>query len=164
MPQIAQLLETYASQIFWLLITFGIIYFGIARMMLPKVEAAVDARNKKIAEDLAAAEAARAAAEMLETGGDSALNAARAEAQAKSNAAKATAAKATEKSLADADAQIATHLAAAEMSLSAATASAMASVESVATGATADIVAKVSGIAVTPAAAAMAVKMVMANG
>jgi F-type H+-transporting ATPase subunit b len=164
MPQIAQLLETYASQIFWLLITFGIIYFGIARMMLPKVDAAVDARNKKIADDLATAEAARAEAEALQSGGDEALNAARAEAQAKSNAAKAKAATETEKRLADADAEIATKLAAAETSLASATAAAMASVESAATEATADIVAKVSGMTVTPAAAAKAVKTVMANG
>ena len=37
MPQIQQLAATYASQIFWLLITFGLLYFGIARTMLPKV-------------------------------------------------------------------------------------------------------------------------------
>ena len=34
MPQIAQILETYASQIFWLLIVFGLLYFGIAKGML----------------------------------------------------------------------------------------------------------------------------------
>ena len=58
MPQIAQLLETYASQIFWLLIVFGAIYFGIGRGMLPKIEATVDARQTRVAGDLAAAEAA----------------------------------------------------------------------------------------------------------
>ncbi|NJM50782.1 MAG: ATPase [Sphingomonadales bacterium] len=164
MPQIAQLLETYASQIFWMLVTFGIIYFGIARMMLPKVEATVDQRNKKIADDLATAEAARAEAEQLEEGGDKELVAARTEAQAKANAAKAKAAAATEKSLAAADAEIAEKMATAEADLAKATASAMASVESVASEAAADIVAKVSGVSITPAAAAKAVKAVMANG
>ena len=27
MPQIAQILETYASQFFWMLLVFGILYF-----------------------------------------------------------------------------------------------------------------------------------------
>lgn len=164
MPQIAQILETYASQIFWLLITFGLIYFGIAKMMLPKVEETVDARDKKIANDLAAAEKARAEAENMESGGDSELAAARAEALAKTSDAKAKAAKATESKLAGADAEIDATLKAADVNLSKARAKAMASVEGVAAEATADIVAKVAGIKVTPAAAAKAVKAVMANG
>ena len=164
MPQIAQILETYASQIFWLLITFGIIYFGIARMMLPRVESTIDARNKKIADDLATAEAARAEAEQLEEGGDKELNAARSEAQAKTSEAKAKAAKATEKRLAEADAEIAAKMAAAEAELAKATAKAMASVETVASEAAADIVAKVSGMSVTAAVASKSVKAVMANG
>ena len=48
MPQISQILETYASQFFWLLIVFGLLYFGIGRAMLPKIEATVDARDAKI--------------------------------------------------------------------------------------------------------------------
>ena len=38
MPQISQILETYASQFFWLLIVFGLIYFTIGHGMLPKIE------------------------------------------------------------------------------------------------------------------------------
>ena len=56
MPQISQILETYASQFFWLLIVFGLIYFTIGKGMLPKIEANMDARDRKIADDLAAAE------------------------------------------------------------------------------------------------------------
>ena len=37
MPQIAQLAETYASQIFWLLLIFGFVYFVIGRGMVPRV-------------------------------------------------------------------------------------------------------------------------------
>ena len=66
MPQIAQIAATYASQIFWLLIVFGLIYFGIGKGMLPKIEATVEARDQKIASDLAAAEAARTAADTTE--------------------------------------------------------------------------------------------------
>ena len=58
MPQIAQLTEDswyLLSQIFWLLLVFGGIYFVIGRGMLPKIEATVDQRDRKIADDLAAA-------------------------------------------------------------------------------------------------------------
>jgi F-type H+-transporting ATPase subunit b len=94
MPQISQILETYASQFFWLLIVFGLIYFTIGHGMLPKIEASMDARDRKIADDLAAAERARAEADNLGDSGAADLTAARTEAQAKSSAAKAKAAKA----------------------------------------------------------------------
>ncbi|MBA4353454.1 MAG: ATPase, partial [Novosphingobium sp.] len=42
MPQIEQLATTYASQVFWLLVFFGIIFFVIGRGMVPKVMATMD--------------------------------------------------------------------------------------------------------------------------
>ena len=58
MPQISQFAESWyaASQIFWVLLTFGFVFFIIGRGMLPKIEATVDARDRKVADDLAAAE------------------------------------------------------------------------------------------------------------
>ena len=53
MPQIDQLPDIFWSQLFWLAIVFGIIFFVIGRGMLPKIEATVDARDAKIADDLA---------------------------------------------------------------------------------------------------------------
>ena len=61
MPQINQLAEVAYSQFFWLLLTLGIIYFVIAKGMVPKVQATVEARDKRVADDLAAAQRARAA-------------------------------------------------------------------------------------------------------
>ncbi|MEN9719093.1 MAG: hypothetical protein RIQ99_1971, partial [Pseudomonadota bacterium] len=49
MPQISQLAATYASQIFWLLVFFGFIFFVIGKGMVPKVMATVEARDKQIA-------------------------------------------------------------------------------------------------------------------
>lgn len=66
MPQIAQLAATYSSQIFWLLLTFGFVFFVIGLGMVPKVQSTVDARDKKIADDLEAARAGSAAADALE--------------------------------------------------------------------------------------------------
>jgi hypothetical protein len=66
MPQIAQISEIFASQFFWLAIFFGLIYLTVGRGMLPKIEATIDARDAKIAEDLAEAERARARADEIE--------------------------------------------------------------------------------------------------
>jgi F-type H+-transporting ATPase subunit b len=164
MPQISQILETYASQIFWMLITFGLIYFLIGRGMLPKIEATVDARDKKIAEDLAAAERAKAEAEAMEGDWQVKLNETRGGAQAEAAKAKAKAAKDAEARIARADAEVAAKLATAEKSIAKARAKAMDSLDKVAADATADIVAKVSGVKVTEAQVAKAVKAAMANG
>lgn len=164
MPQIAQILETYASQIFWMLLTFGLIYFGIAKGMLPKIDANMQARDRKIADDLAAAQRAHAEAQSLEQGGDAGLATARAEAQGVTGAAKAKAAKDAEARVAKADAELAEKAATADAELAKARSSAMASIEAVAAEAAADVVAKVSGAKVTAAQAVAAVKGVLAHG
>ena len=100
MPQIAQLAETYASQIFWMLVFFGFVFFVIGKGMVPKVMATVETRDKQIASDLAAAEAARTAADAQEEAWWVQANTQRAEAQALIAKAKAEAAKAAETRLA----------------------------------------------------------------
>ena len=66
MPQLNQLSEVAFSQFLWLAIGLGFIFFVIARGMVPKIQATVDAREKKIAGDLEAAQAARVAADETE--------------------------------------------------------------------------------------------------
>ena len=63
MPQLAQLSDVLYSQLLWLAIGLGFIFFVIARGMVPKIQATVDAREKKIAADLEAAQEARSAAD-----------------------------------------------------------------------------------------------------
>ena len=164
MPQISQILETYASQFFWLLIVFGLLYFGIGRAMLPKIEATVDARDAKIAGDLAAAEKARAEAGDLEGAWQADLTQTRAAAQAEAQKAKAKAQKDAEARLAKADADISAKTADAEAAIAKARAKALSGIDAVAVDAAQAIVAKVSGAKVTPAQAAQAVKTVLANG
>ena len=66
MPQIAQIAETYASQIFWLLLTFGFVFFVIGLGMVPKVQATMEGRDAKITGDLDGAKAAFARADESE--------------------------------------------------------------------------------------------------
>lgn len=164
MPQIAQILETYASQIFWLLIVFGLIYFVIGRSMLPKIEATVDARDHKIAGDLAAAKVARSSAEQTEEAWRARMGEARAAAQAEAAAAKSSAARETEAKVKTADAAIAQKLAEAEARIATAQADAVSHIEDMATEAAQAMVAKLSGASVSEAAAKKAVKEALANG
>jgi F-type H+-transporting ATPase subunit b len=164
MPQIAQILETYASQFFWLLIVFGLIYFGIARAMLPKVEATVEARSRKIADDLAAAERARAAATGAEEAWHKQVDEARAVAQGEIASAKAKGAADAANQIAKANAKLAEQAAASEASIADARSKALASIGDVAAEAAQDMVAKLAGLKVSTADAAKAAREALANG
>lgn len=163
MPQIAQLAETYASQIFWLLIFFGAVYFIVGRGMVPKVLATVEQRDSQIAADLAAAEAARAAADAEEEAWRARENANRAAAQETVAKAKADAAAASEKKLAAAQGKIDDRVAEAEAAIAAARTSALAEIEDVAVEAAQDIVQRLAGVKVTKPAAKAAVKEAMSH-
>ena len=114
MPQINQLADAAYSQFFWLLLVLAIIYFGIGRMMLPKIQSTVDARDQRIAGDLAAAQAARTAAEETEAAYRARMDASRGEALKLAQAAKVSSAKATEERMRLANAEIGARVEAAE--------------------------------------------------
>lgn len=164
MPQIAQLADTYSSQIFWLLIIFGLVFFVVGRGMVPKVMDTVAQRDGQIAADLAAAQAARDAADQQEAAWRERENANRAEAQALIGQAKADAAAKTEKKLATAQKKIDERLAEAEQRIETARAEAAAEIESVAGEAARDIVARIAGVTVTDKTAVAAVKKIMTHG
>ena len=164
MPQIAQLAEFYSSQIFWTLVFFGITFFLIGSWMVPKVMGAVDLRDKQIADDLAAAQAARDAADKQEEEWRVRENENRAKAQGVIADAKAKAAASTESKLAKAQEKLDAKLTEAESAIDAARSSAMAEIESVAAEATQDIVARLAGAKVDKRTARSAVKKALANG
>jgi len=161
MPQIAQLAATYSSQIFWVLLTFGFVFFVIGLGMVPKVQSTVDARDKKIADDLDMARVNSAGADTLEAEWRAKENEARATAQARMVAAKAEAAKNREAALAKADAAIGEKLSAAEREIEAGRVKALGEIEAVAADAAADIVQRVAGADVSSDAALRAVKAVI---
>jgi F-type H+-transporting ATPase subunit b len=80
MPQLNQLALVAYSQLFWLLLVLAVIYFGIGKLMLPKIQSTVEARDKRIADDLAAAQAARVAADETEAAYRARIDESRAEA------------------------------------------------------------------------------------
>ncbi len=164
MPQIAQLAETWSSQVFWLLLIFGLVFFVVGRGMVPRVLDNVELRDRKIAEDLAAAQAARDAADTQEADWRARENANRADAQALVGQAKAAAQAATEKRLAEVQVGLDAQLADADARIAMSRAAASAEIETVAVEAAQDIVARLAGITVTAGAARGAVQKVLVNG
>jgi F-type H+-transporting ATPase subunit b len=163
MPQIAQLAETFSGQIFWLLVFFGITFFLIGRGMVPKVMGTVATRDQKIADDLAAAQAARDAADDQEEAWRQSQNDNRAAAQALIAEAKSKAAAASETKLGAAQERFDAQLAEAETQIEAARTAAMTEVETVAAEATQDIVSRLAGATVDKLTARSAVKKALAN-
>ena len=164
MPQIDQIAATYASQIFWLLITFGLTFLVIGLGMFPKVQGTVDARDKRISDDLEAARLANLQADDLEEGYRVKMEHDRAEAAALIEKSRAEASAEGDKRKAKADAEVAEQLAAAEAVIKVQSTEAMKEIESVAAEAAQDLVAKVSGAKVTKAAALKETKAALQNG
>ncbi len=164
MPQIAQISEIFGSQLFWLIVSFGLIYLVIGRGMFPKIEATVQQRDQRIAEDLAAAERARAEADQREEAYRAQVEANRAEALKVTQAAKEASARETEARVKAADAEIGRRVDTAEAEIRTAAEAAFVDIEKVAAEAAQEIVAKLSGASVSPEQAAAAVRAELVNG
>ena len=158
MPQIEQLPLIFTSQLFWLAVVFGLLFCGIGRGMLPKIQSTVEARETKIADDLKRAEAARAEAEDTEAKWRERMDAARADAAKLSQDAKQAAARDTEAKVKNAADKINSKVESAEAKLREAVQSARAEIEAVAAEATQEMVQRLTGIKVEKKDAAEAVK------
>ncbi|HKT14935.1 MAG TPA: ATPase [Allosphingosinicella sp.] len=163
MPQIQQLPFIYASQIFWLLLVFGTIFFVIGRGMLPKIQATVEARTRRIADDLAGAERARGEAAAVEAAYRARIEESRIEAHRVTETSKRETGRDAEARIKAADAEIRAHSQAAEAEIRAAFDKAMRDVEKAASEIAQDMVAKLAGVTVGKDRAAEAVKATL-NG
>lgn len=163
MPQLNQLALVAYSQFFWLLLVLGLIYFGIGKGMLPKIQSTVDARDRRIADDLAAAERARAEADATEEAYRLRMDESRAEAMKLTAQAKADGAKATEARVAEAAAVIQAKADDAATRIRASRSKAVKELEQLAGELAQDIAGKVAGVSVSADDAAKAVKAVMAD-
>ncbi|HEY7006650.1 MAG TPA: ATPase [Sphingomicrobium sp.] len=158
MPQLSQLSEVYLSQFLWLAIALAFIFFVIARGMVPKIQATVDAREKRIADDLEGAQKARAAADETEAAWRERMDAARSEAARIAQDAKAESALDTEAKVKAAADKINLKVEAAQTAIRDALGSARSEIESVAAEATREMVRRVTGLAIDTKEAAAAVK------
>jgi F-type H+-transporting ATPase subunit b len=158
MPQINQLAEVAYSQFFWLLVVLAIIYVGIGHFMLPKIQSTIESRDKRIEDDLAAAQAARARADEVEAEYRARMDAGRGEAMKLVQEAKAAGARSGEERVRAAGEEIAGHVEAAEARIREASAAALGEIETVAAEAAQEMVERLAGLSVSPDRAAAAVK------
>jgi F-type H+-transporting ATPase subunit b len=158
MPQLSQLPDVLLSQLFWLAIGLGFIFFVIARGMVPKIQATVETREQKIAEDLERAQVARATAEQTEEAWRARMDAARAEAARLAQEAKQAAARDTDAKVRKAARKIDLKFEAAEGKIREAIDSARAEIEAVTAEATQEMIVRLTGIKVDKKEAAAAVK------
>lgn len=164
MPQIDQIADVFASQLFWLVIFFGAIFVVVGLGMLPKIQATIDARDEKIASDLKTAEDARTAADALQEVYRAGIDKGRTEANKLAADAKADALRNTEKAIAKADKAIATKVDKATAKIAEARSAALTQIESVAADAAQAMVQRVAGLNVDADAARAAVAKELANG
>jgi F-type H+-transporting ATPase subunit b len=148
---------TYAPQLFWLAITFVILFVMLERFVLPRVGAVLKARARKIAGDLDAAERMRKDAQAALAAYEAALAGARTRAVAMLAEARGALKSEIDKRRAEVDAELGRQIAAAEAEIAGAHARALKSVRAVALEVAGDIVAKVLNERAPPAALAHAV-------
>lgn len=79
MPQLD--VATFAPQLFWLAISFMVLYLLMAKLGLPQVSAAIQARRSRLDDDLARAAQMKAEAEAVMAAYEQSLATARAQAQ-----------------------------------------------------------------------------------
>jgi F-type H+-transporting ATPase subunit b len=152
--------STFASQLVWLAIAFGFLYWYMSKRGLPQLGGVIDERKAQIARDLDDATAMQQRADAAAAAHEKTLAEARAKAQALAQAARdAAAADAQAKRQALED-ELAAKLAAAEREIAATRVQAMASVAEVARDAAGAIVERLGGRAADPAAVAAAVRSV----
>ncbi|HKG86273.1 MAG TPA: F0F1 ATP synthase subunit B', partial [Beijerinckiaceae bacterium] len=74
--------HTFASQLLWFAVAFGLLYYVMSRVALPRVAAIMESRSQRIAADLADAERLRAESEAAGAAYEKSLGDARAKAKA----------------------------------------------------------------------------------
>lgn len=159
MPQLD--FSTFDNQIFWLLVTLGVIYFVLSRVALPRIASVLAERSGTITNDIAAAEEMKLKAVEAEEAYNKALADARSEANRIVAETKAEIQVDLDRAIAEADAEIAARAAEGEKAIAAIRDSADKSASEVAQDIAKDIVGAVSpgSIDAKSITAAVAAKM-----
>jgi F-type H+-transporting ATPase subunit b len=139
--------QNFPSQLIWLALTFVLLYALMARVALPRIGAILEARSKRIADDLAAADRFKGQADAANAAYEKSLADARTRAQAiaaETREKQAAEAEATNKRL---EAELHDKLAAAERSIAATRTAAMGHVGAIAADTASAIVERLIGAA-----------------
>lgn len=110
----------WPGHIFWTLICFGVLYYVLSRLLLPKIEGPVAARKNRIESDLRSAEKLKSQIDAARAQTEKALDAARASAKEAAQAAQADIAAEGQRRRTDAVSQLESQIHAAEAKIDAA--------------------------------------------
>jgi F-type H+-transporting ATPase subunit b len=160
-PPFDQLSDYGLSQIFWLAVTFAVLYFAASTWLLPKIKKAIDEREGAIAKDVAEAAALSGKADAAVKAFEAKIAEAKARARDTAAAAKAEADAKVAAETAKVEAALNVRLGAAETRIADVRTKAMANVAGVAEEAAAAIAEKLTGVKTAPAAVKKAVASVM---
>jgi F-type H+-transporting ATPase subunit b len=138
-------IETFASQLLWLAIAFGLLYYVMSRVALPRVAAVMENRSDRIAGDLAEAERLRAESEAAGAAYEKSLNDARNKAKAIAQEMRDTLTAQSEAKRKALELELHERLVVAETTISAKTEEAMASVRGIAADTAVAIVERLTG-------------------
>jgi F-type H+-transporting ATPase subunit b len=144
MPQF-QFGENLIPQLAWLAVFFTILYFGIVRLTLPKLERTITAREGQVSGDLAAAASAKTAADVSAAKHKAAIDAAHASGRSTILNAQTKSAAELARLLAVTHAELQTKQAAADQALATRRTAAIAEVDESASDIAADIVQRLTG-------------------
>lgn len=141
--------NTYASQLIWLAITFGLLYVVVRRIFLPRVDAILEARSDRRKDDLALAEKLKRDMEVALATYEDALRDARTKAHAVAKEMREKLAAETDTERGRIESKIDAMLAEAENRIDAAKSKALASVGEIAGDVASAVVARLIGKEVT---------------
>ena len=147
----------FASQLFWLAISFTLLYFVLSRFILPRIGGAIEERRDRIADNLDAAAQMKAQADETVDAYEKELAEARARAQAVAAEARADVDKDIAEATREADAQLDAKLADSETRIQAAREAALLEVRAIASEAAAAAAEHLGGLDVSAADAEKAV-------
>jgi len=140
-------IETYASQLLWLALTFVALYLLMSRVALPRIGSIIEDRRQRIASDFAEAERLKAESDAASVAYEKSLADARGRAQALANETREREAKAAESARKALDAKLNTQIGEAEKTIGARRSAAMTNVQGIAVDAAAAIVERLTGLA-----------------
>ena len=149
--------STFASQILWLAIAFGLLYWLMSRLALPRVAGILEGRASAIASDVRAAQAMKAESDAAVAAYEASLAEARARAHQIASETRDKVAAETETTRKGLEAELGQKLAAAEEAIEKTKATALGNVRTIAVDAAGAIVEKLTGRPAEPASVSQAV-------
>jgi F-type H+-transporting ATPase subunit b len=156
--------STFAGQLFWLAITFGVLYWLMSKIALPRVGAILEERADTISRDLDNAAQMQAKAEETAKAYETALTEARKNAQGIAQASRDAGAKASEERRHAVEAELSAKMAKAETTIADTKTKAMKNVRGLGSEVAVAIVEKLTGKAPSATEASEAVDQVLARG